>query len=115
MFPSPCGDCISQIAKAYDMKKENETVSVPLRGLHFSNTFTDKMNVKHKKFPSPCGDCISQMSDFYDITGRVISFRPLAGTAFLKYEHEPGDPAHERWFPSPCGDCISQIRKEQKR
>ena len=62
-------------------------VSVPLRGLHFSN-LAEKETIKKERswFPSPCGDCISQIN-------RNIMINKAGGNA----------------FPSPCGDCISQM------
>ena len=60
-------------------------VSVPLRGLHFSNgkaTFFKPVSIG--KFPSPCGDCISQIVTERWRKRPSYCFRPLAGTAFLK-------------------------------
>ena len=43
-----------------------------------------------------------------------ISFRPLSGTAFLKWLI--GDIIQEKVkFPSPLGDCISQIPSLEPR
>ena len=110
-FPSPHGDCISQIrAMKYSSNPTERLVSVPLRGLHFSNKkksclsterkyvsvplrglhFSNRKKVYIMKnenvtFPSPCGDCISQIFlwTLY-MVWQIMCFRPLAGTAFLK-------------------------------
>ena len=86
VFPSPHGDCISQIILYVQILEFLLIVSVPSRGLHFSN----KMEVNFFKV-------------FY-------CFRPLTGTAFLKYWMLYSDTDREgNEFPSPHGDCISQI------
>ena len=59
-FPSPCGDCISQIISNVSYEPR-WFVSVPLRGLHFSNLPPYSTVIGLIQFPSPCGDCISQI------------------------------------------------------
>ena len=61
-------------------------VSVPSRGLHFSNLIESTIiSVTIPAFPSPHGDCISQMHiKWQEKRSEAASFRPLTGTAFLK-------------------------------
>ena len=63
MFPSPHGDCISQIGFGYLLRSFPWMVSVPSRGLHFSNDKMFYFEGNMTLFPSPHGDCISQMFD----------------------------------------------------
>ena len=60
-FPSPHGDCISQMIRQRKYRKFLKIVSVPSRGLHFSNIEMYRLDYDDDAFPSPHGDCISQI------------------------------------------------------
>ena len=123
--------------KSEELKRKGglDVVSVPSRGLHFSNQGGQRNEKNYWLFPSPHGDCISQIRNkitakrkefsFRPLTGTAFlkyfwfvvvngfqftaSFRPLTGTAFLKLLRRLHTTITGTRFPSPHGDCISQM------
>ena len=85
LFPSPCGDCISQIRFFHAFSSRSLLVSVPSRGLHFSNGSRWVYQERNKKVSVP---------------SRGLHF----SNATKWWYRQLGES-----FPSPHGDCISQI------
>ena len=86
-------------------------VSVPLRGLHFSNDLKQVAEAQ-EMFPSPCGDCISQIEGM-NVPVLNWMFPSPCGDCISQIGNEIFCHATGYEFPSPCGDCISQIVKEK--